>query len=131
MVNIYGGTIYTDYGIGSAYKSAGGVVRIYGANVRTDAIGCSSQAAYYHAGYIVAYLLSLLFASDHGGAAIGGDSGNSGIINITDSEITAIGGEYTAGIGGGDEGGCDSITITNSKVDATGDKRVFQAESGR
>lgn len=114
------------------YASAGLSIMFEMMRVMTNGWqGNGSQVAYYHAGYMVAYFLTVLLAPTHGGAAIGGgDSGDSGTINITDSEITAIGGEYTAGIGGGDEGGCNNITITNSTVDATGGNYAAGIGSG-
>lgn len=83
--------------------------------------GGGSQVAYYHAGFMVAYYLTLLFAPTHGGAGIGGgDSGDSGTINITDSVIDSSAGDYAAGIGGGDEAKkMETISIIDSTVTAS------------
>ena len=104
------------------YSEAAGAIMIeLMAKMTNGWDGSGAQCAYYFAGYLLAYWLTVLFTPNHGGAAIGGgDSGDSGTINIIDSTIEAIGGDYTAGIGGGDEGGCNNITIASSTVKATG-----------
>ena len=57
---------------------------------------------------------------DYGAGIGGGSKGNSSNITITGGEVTATGGISASGIGGGNLGGGNNITITGGKVTATG-----------
>lgn len=120
--------------IGSGYDGA--VITLDGVTVN-KAIGGSKAAgigARYHVGVTVniknstiAYVEGGVSAAGIGGSRVSGDANESGnIINISNSNITAKGGVYGAGIGSGYDTHCLSkqpmceINIDASTINATG-----------
>lgn len=111
-INIYGGVISTVYGIGGAYECAGGIVRIYGAEVKSREIGCGSNSPDDSSAYIGIFN-STLTAAIHNGAGVldfyNSVLNNSGVLTFSEAEVGAHKGCKKMG----------DINIVNSYIDAS------------
>ena len=88
--NIYGGVIEASYGIGSAYKCAGGKIRIYGANVKCSVIGCGRDSQTDSSVYIGVYNSTIKSALHSGAGTL--DFYNStlnthGLLNMASADV--------------------------------------------
>lgn len=143
-ITINGGTVTAvsekyGSGIGTGYSGKGGTIRITDGDITASSkgtgIGGGGNAGEIDSVTITGGKVSAASTGTNSCPGIGGHS-SAMVINISGGEVTAVGGDYGAGIGGswtsGSSGECTggTITISGGVVNATGGKMATAIGAG-
>jgi hypothetical protein len=143
-ITINGGTVTAvsekyGSGIGTGYSGKGGTIRITDGDITASSkgtgIGGGGNTGEIDSVTITGGKVSAASTGTNSCPGIGGHS-SAMVINISGGEVTAVGGDYGAGIGGswtsGSSGECTggTITISGGVVNATGGKMATAIGAG-